>query len=210
MQAFWSPGWTIGGCLAAAAVALIVSDRVARATGLSRWSATAYVALTGAVIAATISPRSRNDTYFVFVTPRRSCELIPVHRELSAVVTSAEWQFNLLLFVPLGVLAGRATRAGARRALVLLGMGLPIVVEVVQYVLPRLYRVCQGLDVATNWLGLVAGYALAAVVSLSSRRRDDEPTRAESSSNDPVPATTSSDDDSTVSPARVDHRLRRP
>lgn len=165
MLAFWSPGWTIGGCLVATAVALTASRPLARATGLARWAAAAYLLGAGVSLAVTISPRSAADTYFVFESARRSCELIPWRRDPTTVVTSAEWLFNLLLFVPLGFLSRCAPHRRPRRALLAAGLTIPIFIEAVQYAAPGFYRVCQGLDVVTNWLGMLAGYGAAALVA---------------------------------------------
>lgn len=151
--------------MVAAGVALTASRPLARATGLARWAAAAYVLAAGVSLAVTISPRSAADSYFVFEAARRSCELIPWRRDPTTVVTSAEWLFNLLLFVPLGFLSRCAPRRRPRHALLAAGLAIPIFIETVQYAAPAFYRVCQGLDVATNWSGMLAGYGAAALVA---------------------------------------------
>jgi hypothetical protein len=163
MFAFWSPGWTVGGCALSVAVALAARGRLARSAHMSPRAATVYLAALGATLAVTLSPRSPNDTYFVFGATERACELVPTGLDLHALVWSAEWQFNVLLLVPLGAACRSGRHRSWRVALVGVAATVPVAIEAAQYAATSLHRVCQGTDVLTNWLGLFAGYAVASV-----------------------------------------------
>ena len=161
MLAFWSPAWTLGGCLVAAAVALVVRHRLARSTGLSPGQAAVYVLAIGVALAVTLSPRSAHDTYYIFSPMVRRCDVALGAPDVVAALTTAEWSFNLALFVPVGWVCGWAS--GPRASWRLIGGAAlaPALIEAVQYLATDLHRTCQGLDLATNWLGLIAGCAAA-------------------------------------------------
>jgi len=126
------------------------------------WAAVIYVTYLGAVVAWTVSPRSRGDTYFAFAVTERTC--VAWRNDLATAITTSEWQVNLLLLVPLGATCAFARDSRARRVLLCIAAATPIAIEGAQYLAPSLYRVCEGTDVVTNWLGLTAGCAAAAVV----------------------------------------------
>lgn len=174
MVAFWSPGWTLAGCAVAVTVALATRDRLARATGLSTRQAGTYLIGLGAVLAVTIAPRSTGDTYYIFGPVTRSCQLLPPTEQVVAALTTAEWGFNLVLLVPVGWLCGSAPAPGAVRRLLAGAAAVPVAVEATQYLATDLHRVCQGLDLYTNWLGLVLGCAAAVARRRCSARHRPE------------------------------------
>lgn len=165
MLAFWSPGWTLAGCAVAVGTAMLARGRLARAARMPRAAAAVYVAALGASLAVTLSPRSSQDSYFVFGPAERACDVVPAGLDLGSLVWSAEWQFNALLLVPLGAACRLAHDRRWRGILIGIAAAAPLVIEAGQYVVTSLYRVCEGTDVLTNWLGLVSGHALAAASS---------------------------------------------
>ena len=162
MLAFWSPGWTIAGCLLAAAVALAARHRLARAASLGVRQAGAYLLGIGVAISITVSPRSVHDTYYVFGPMSRRCEPMPSVREVMGALTTAEWGLNLVLFLPVGWVCASAARRGSRWRLLGVAAAVPVAIEVVQYLVTDLHRVCQGRDLVANWLGLAAGFCASA------------------------------------------------
>jgi hypothetical protein len=166
MLAFWSPGWTLGGCGLALLAGLAVRRRLATAARMPSWAAFLYVAGTGTALAVTLSPRSPHDSYFIFGVTDRGCDVIPWGLDVGKVLTSAEWQFNLLLLIPVGCACRFARDRASRRRLLTVAAATPIGIELTQYMVMSLNRVCGGIDVATNWLGLAVGHLVAGSVLL--------------------------------------------
>jgi hypothetical protein len=173
--AFWSPAWVLGGCALAAAVALVVRAPLVRWAQLPSWASVAYVVFLGVALAWTLSPRSAGDHYFDFDAVRPRC--IAWRRDIVTALSTPEWQFNLGLLAPIGAATALARRAPARRRLLLLAAVPPIIVEGAQLAVRSLNRVCEGSDIVTNWLGLLAGYAVVRTAVRVSRRgpHDEEP-----------------------------------
>jgi hypothetical protein len=165
MLAFWSPGWTLAGCALAIVAAFLARGRLARAARMPVVAAAVYVAALGASLAVTLSPRSAQDSYFVFGETERACDVVPADLDLGSLVWAAEWQFNALLLMPLGAACRLARDRRSRLVLIGCAAAAPLLIEAVQYAVMSLYRVCEGTDVLTNWLGLASGYALAGVAS---------------------------------------------
>jgi glycopeptide antibiotics resistance protein len=76
---------------------------------------------------------------------------------------------NVLLFVPLGLLAGVVRRP----KLLLLAFALTLGIETVQYLIPG--RSPDGFDLLANSTGAVLGYAVVEVFRLSRRRAGPRP-----------------------------------
>jgi VanZ like family len=160
--AFWSPGWVLGGCAVTLVAAGVARRRTGQAGEMPSWATTAYVIALGGVLTWTLSPRSPGDRYFRFGATARSCSLW--RDDIAFAVTTAEWQFNLLLFVPLGVICAFARGRRTRVAMVGVVALVPVAVEAAQYSLSSLHRVCSGTDIVTNWLGLLASHVATRIV----------------------------------------------
>ena len=173
--AFWSPAWVLGGCALTVAVALVVRTPLARWSRLPAWASIAYVVFLGVALAWTLSPRSPGDHYFDFDAVRPRCTAW--RRDMMTALSTPEWQFNLGLLAPVGAVTALARRARARRRRRPLAAVPPILVEGAQLAVRSLNRVCEGTDIVTNWLGLLAGYAVvrAAVRIGRSGPHDQEP-----------------------------------
>ena len=65
---------------------------------------------------------------------------------------------NVLLFVPIGFLAGRGLRGVTFKKVLLLGGGLSVFIELLQYVFMKGF--CETDDVIHNVLGCIIGYGL--------------------------------------------------
>jgi hypothetical protein len=168
MVAFWSPGWTLLGCAITAVATMALRRRVAQAVGVSTGLAMAYVVAAGAVLSITLAPRSPRDHYYVFGTASRSCDAVPSGATMLAALSTADWWFNLVMLLPLGWVCGSAPTRRSRTKLLVAAALVPVVIEAVQYMATDLHRVCQGLDLWTNWFGLGLGCSLA----WTFRRRD--------------------------------------
>lgn len=175
MLAFWSADWTLGGIVLALVAGLCLRDRLARFGAMPRWAAFAYVAGIGIALAVTLSPRSPDDTYFVFGQTARRCQLPLGGLDLTRVVTSAEWQFNLLLLLPVGWACGATRNRRRRRWLLAAATAVPLGIELAQYLVTSLHRVCGGTDIVTNWLGLALGSALAGLFHRRAQRTSRSP-----------------------------------
>ncbi len=165
MLAFWSPGWTLAGCALAIVTAFLTRARLARAARMPVVAASVYIAALGASLAVTLSPRSMHDSYFVFGAVERACDVVPTDLDPGSLVWSAEWQFNAVLLVPVGAACRLARERRSRLVMIGIAAASPLLIEAVQYAVMSLYRVCEGTDVLTNWLGLVSGYGLAWLAS---------------------------------------------
>jgi VanZ like family len=164
MVAFWSPGWTILGCFVAALVAIVARRTLARSARMPMWASVLYLVGLGMAVALTVSPRSPHDSYFAFVASPRRCTLAAPSAFGLDTLTSSAWQFNLVMFLPAGAACRLAARSSDRwRLLAITGL-VPVGIEAVQFAAASLYRTCEGLDVATNWLSIAIGYAGAALI----------------------------------------------
>lgn len=101
----------------------------------------------------------------------------PPGLELIAVLAAAggDKVFHTLVFAPLGWLLGRAAAAGGTGPQVPLGLGIGYgaFTEVVQAFVPG--RAADGLDLLADGLGVVAGWALAALVTSREAARTELP-----------------------------------
>jgi hypothetical protein len=130
-------------------------------TGLSPLLAGMLVFAFGAIVAITLTPGS-GEGFF----GRSWCGgLRPPPRLGQLLSISSEHGLNVALFVPLGVLVGLIPRARPFAVAALIAGAMPIVIEWIQYSVPRLDRICQTWDALENMIGLVIG--LAAGVALA-------------------------------------------
>ena len=89
---------------------------------------------------------------------------------LDELLVIGEASLNVALFIPLGVSIA-FHRPPARRGIVLLfAAALPFLIELAQLKLPALGRYCDSMDIADNELGLLLGFAVAAIVLGVTRR----------------------------------------
>jgi len=87
--------------------------------------------------------------------PVVTCELAPgIGSAAQFFATGDDWM-NVLLYVPLGLLAALAPGRGRYRYVVLLLA--PVLVEAFQAFADSFYRTCSTKDVLTNWLGVLVG-----------------------------------------------------
>jgi glycopeptide antibiotics resistance protein len=123
----------------------------------------------GAIVAITLTPGHGDGDF-----GRASCGgLDPVPRLSQLVSLSSEHGLNVVLFVPLGLLIGLIPRARPFAVAALAAIAMPIVIEWIQYSVPRLDRICQTWDALENLSGLAIGVGIGvaiAVVRRSARR----------------------------------------
>jgi hypothetical protein len=85
---------------------------------------------------------------------------------IANLLTINEVSLNILLFVPLGIAIGLMPRSPRKAVAIVLGITLPIAIEVVQLSVPSLGRYCDSADVADNLTGLVAGLVAGTILRL--------------------------------------------
>ena len=88
--------------------------------------------------------------------------------------SSAEFALNVLLFVPIGLIAGHFLRPWWPR--VLAPIALTFAIEIIQLPLPD--RVSDPRDIAANTIGALAGVLLVWIVRAFRRDRATDPDRA--------------------------------
>ena len=87
---------------------------------------------------------------------------------------TSEFFLNIVIFIPIGLIAGRFLRSWWMR--ILLPLLLAFAIEAVQLPLP--YRVSDPRDIAANTIGTIIGLAVVWVVMAYRRDRDADPDRA--------------------------------
>jgi glycopeptide antibiotics resistance protein len=151
------------------APALALAPRLGRRLGVSVPHAFALLAGVGLVVALTLTP-SREALRFGTVS-EAGCDLTRIGlAPLATYLSVNETSLNVLLLVPLGLAVGSIS--GARRRVAVLGLAvlLPFAVELLQFALPGLDRLCQSGDVVDNLAGLLLGFVVGAIVSTAVRR----------------------------------------
>jgi hypothetical protein len=151
------------------AIALIVGVALApwasARTGLSPLLAGMLVFAFGAIVAITLTPGS-GEGFF----GRSWCGgLRPPPRLGQLVSISSEHGLNVLLFVPLGILIGLIPRVRPFAVAAGIAGAMPIVIEWIQYSVPRLDRICQTWDALENLMGLVLGLAVGVALAYALR-----------------------------------------
>ena len=121
----------------------------------SRSSAFLLLASLGVILAATITP---SIAAFVPVDRPGGCILgqfdLP---PLSLLLYPNETSLNVALFAPLGIACGLLRRWWQVAVTSVLAVGVPFGIEMIQYEVPPLGRVCSTADVAANLTGLTVG-----------------------------------------------------
>ncbi len=151
------------------AIAIIVgvglAPAVAARTGLSTLLAGMLVFAVGAILAITLTPGSGAGFF-----GRSWCGgLFPTPRLGQLVSLSSEHGLNVVLFVPLGILIGLIPRARPFAIAAVGALAMPIVIEWIQYSVPRLDRICQTWDALENLIGLAIGIGLGVAIAFGRR-----------------------------------------
>lgn len=151
------------------AIAIIVgvglAPAVAARTGLSPLLAGMLVFAVGAILAITLTPGSGAGFF-----GRSWCGgLFPAPRLGQLVSLSSEHGLNVILFVPLGVLIGLIPRARPFAVVALGAIAMPIIIEWIQYSVPRLDRICQTWDALENLIGLAIGLGIGLAIAFARR-----------------------------------------
>jgi hypothetical protein len=155
--------WALPGVLLVAVAAVFLAGPVARRLGDPPLTAWALLASLGAILVITLTPSPD-------VPDALGCDLRFVPLTPDALLAVNDRSMNVLLFVPLG-LAIAGLRPRRRLAWLLVAVGLPLAIELVQLALTPLQRTCQATDILDNWLGLLIGLAVGAFASWAWRRR---------------------------------------
>jgi hypothetical protein len=133
-----------------------------RALGTSAWSALLLLASLGVILAATVTPST---AAFVPVDRPDGCVLgqfdVPA---LATLLYPNETSLNVAMFVPLGIACGLLRRWSTVAVISVLAAGLPFGIEMAQYAIARLGRVCSTADVANNLTGLAVGLLVSIVI----------------------------------------------
>jgi VanZ like protein len=155
----------VPGVAIAVIVGVWLAPAVATRTGLSPLLAGALVFTVGAIVAITLTPGSGPGSF-----GRSVCgDLFPAPRLWQLVSLSSEHGLNVVLFVPLGVLIGLIPRVRPLAMVALGAVAMPIVIEWIQYSVPRLDRICQTWDALENLIGLAIGLGLGLTIAYARR-----------------------------------------
>ncbi|MGH2511271.1 MAG: VanZ family protein [Candidatus Limnocylindrales bacterium] len=151
------------------AIAVIVgvglAPAVATRTGLSPLLAGMLVFAIGAIVAITLTPGSGAGFF-----GRSWCGgLFPAPRPGQLISLSSEHGLNVALFVPLGILIGLIPRARPFAIVAIAALAMPIVIEWIQYSVPRLDRICQTWDALENLIGLAIGLGIGVTIAVVRR-----------------------------------------
>ena len=157
------PGF-LPGVLFSIAIGLAASGAVGRSIGTGRALAWMLLVAAGIILSATLTPGLPDAAEDV---AHRTCDfsrvgLAPLRLLLSLNDTSG----NVLLFVPLGAVIGLLPRSRFKRAIIVAAIGLPVLIEAAQLLVPLLHRACESSDVVNNLAGLVIGFAAGALARL--------------------------------------------
>jgi VanZ family protein len=152
--------------LLAVTVAWFASRPLGRRIGRGRgW--TALLVLAGLVpLAMTLPPTSPDPGDDRSV---RSC--ITALRPLAEWGRGGEELANVLLLAPFGFLVVLLLGRGAALLTLLVAAVFPVVVELTQYAVPALGRLCETTDAVLNLVGLTVGATLGLVLRLGLRLR---------------------------------------
>jgi glycopeptide antibiotics resistance protein len=161
-------------------IGLLVSERLSRAIGVTRFVAWALVVGFGLALAATLTPSAEAIRFGAHGSG--SCDLGRLTlAPLAEILEFGETGLNVVLFIPLGFALSLAPRSRIQALLILASVALPVAIELIQLVVTSLGRTCQSADVVDNLTGLVIGLAcgtiLGAVLQASTRSGsfDDHP-----------------------------------
>lgn len=158
--------WFFPGVLVSIAIGLGVRSRVAAALAMSRTDAFATLVSLGVIISATLLPLRA--VIVSGATGSGTCDLSRVGlASVTELMTASvhDTLLNILLFVPLGLAIGVATRSPYKALLVLAAIALPIAIEGTQLFVPSLGRSCETADVFDNLTGLGLGLLAGSIVA---------------------------------------------
>lgn len=134
----------------------------ARGLRTSGLQAFALLGSVGVILAATITP---SIAAFLRLDRPQGCLLgqfdLPA---LEVLLYPNETSLNVAMFVPLGLVCGLMRRWSQVTFLSALAVGLPFAIEIIQYAVPALGRVCSTADVADNLTGLAVGLLISIVL----------------------------------------------
>ncbi len=144
-------------------VGVLVSERLSRAIGVTRFVAGALVVGFGLALAATLTPSYEALRFGAHGSG--ACDLGRLTlAPLGEILEFGETGLNVLLFIPLGFAIGLAPRSRTKAGLIVAAVALPLVIELIQLVVTALGRTCQSADVIDNLTGLVVGLAIGTVL----------------------------------------------
>jgi hypothetical protein len=151
----------IPGVALAFIVAVPLAPKAASWTGLSPLLAGMLVFTVGAIIAITLTPGSGAGFF-----GHSWCGGLRPPPSLDDFLRLSEHGLNVVLFVPLGILIGLIPRARPFAVAAVSAAAMPIVIEWIQYSVPRLDRICQTWDALENLFGLAIGLGIGVAVAL--------------------------------------------
>ncbi len=155
----------IPGIAVAVIAAVLLAPSTTSRTGLSPLLAGMLVFAVGAIVAITLTPGIGSGTF-----GQSWCGgLRPPPRLGQLASLSSEHGLNVALFMPLGVIIGLIPRARPFAVVALAAGSMPVVIEWIQYSVPRLDRFCQTWDALENLIGLVIGLCVGVAVSFALR-----------------------------------------
>jgi hypothetical protein len=154
----------IPGVALAFIAAVPVAPWVASRTGLSPLLAGMLVFSVGAIIAITLTPGSGAGFF-----GHSWCGGLRPPPRLDDFLRLSEHGLNVVLFMPLGILIGMIPRPRPLAIAAFSAAAMPIVIEWIQYSVPRLDRVCQTWDALENLTGLAIGLGIGVVISFALR-----------------------------------------
>lgn len=159
MRGFNVLPWLIPGLVLSAILGILAGRRVGRVFGTTPAVGWALIVGFGLVISATLTPLRAGLDFDA--TGIGTCDLsrfgVVPPRELLRI---GDPSLNVLLFMPLGFALGLVPRSRRSVALAVVAVASPLVIEIVQLVLPILGRGCQSADVFDNLTGLVLGWLI--------------------------------------------------
>ena len=160
--------WFWPGVVVTVVIAFVASGWLARTWQRPRAVAFGVVFSLGLIAAATLTPS--RDALLFGIPGSGTCDLSGFRPPtLSDLRSLNDTSLNVLLFVPLGVTVGIAWATRRTLPLLAASVAFPFAIEAIQSVATPLGRSCQGVDVANNLTGLVAGLAVAAMVAIGAR-----------------------------------------
>lgn len=161
--------WLVPGAIVVIVAGLVLARPVARRLGTRVGHAFALVASLGGILVATIPP---DGAAAGAATIAAGCDLGRFGlAPLSEYLVLDETGLNVLLFVPLGLTIGLLPASRARNALLVFAVALPMLIEIVQFLVRALDRGCQSADLFDNLLGLASGLVLAGAIRSVARIR---------------------------------------
>jgi hypothetical protein len=154
----------IPGVALAFIAAVPLAPWAASRTGLSPLLAGMLVFSVGAIIAITLTPGSGAGFF-----GHSWCGGLRPPPRLGDVLKLNEHGLNVALFVPLGFLIGMIPRPRPFAVAAGSAAAMPILIEWIQYSIPRLDRICQTWDALENLIGLAIGLGIGVAISYARR-----------------------------------------